>query len=72
MSTEIHVRPGRPSMKEQDKKKSVCCMLKPSTIEELREDAKAGKAQTPNQMLAKIVEMYYRKKRKKEQRSLEK
>ena len=67
MSTKIHTRPGRPSMKEQDKKKSMCCMLKPSTVEQLKEDAETGKAQTPNQMLAKIVEMYYRKKKKKEQ-----
>ena len=71
MSTNIKPKPGRPSMKIAEKKKCLNCMLKPSTVEQLKGDAEAGKAQTPNQMLAKIVEMYYRKKRKKEQESLE-
>ena len=54
-------------MNEAAKKKAVTCMLKPLTVEQLTNDAQSGKAETPNQMLAKIVEMYYRKKRKKEQ-----
>ena len=66
MSTDFKSKPGRPSMKIEDKKKCLNCMLRPSTIEELRRDVELGKAQTPNQRIAHIIEMYYRNKKKKE------
>ena len=52
-------------MKPTDKKKNLNCMFNPFIIKRLEIDALDGKAQTPNQRVAQIVEMYYRSQDKK-------
>jgi hypothetical protein len=50
---------GRPAMKEEDKKILLACMLKPGTIKKIKKDVEQGKAPTPNQRIAKIIEAFY-------------
>ena len=65
MKTKTQLKPGRKPMKPADKKKNLNCMFNPFIIKRLEVDALEGKAQTPNQRVAQIVEMYYRNQDKK-------
>ena len=65
MRAKIKEGKGRPAMKEKDKKQAVTCMLSPNTVTRLKIDTLNGKAQTPNQRMAQIVELYYKNKDKK-------
>jgi hypothetical protein len=50
---------GRPAMKEEDRKMLISCMLKPGTMKEIKKDVAKGKAPTPNQRIAHIIEAFY-------------
>jgi hypothetical protein len=63
MSTQEKTKPGRKSMKKEDKKKPITCVLSPELIKNLKIDTLEGKAQTPNQRVAQIVELFYRDKK---------
>jgi len=62
MSTITKQKPGRKAMNTEQKKKGINCVLKPETMEELKKDVEAGKANTPNQRITQIIELFYRNK----------
>jgi hypothetical protein len=53
---------GRKPIPENQKKKTVWAVLEPNTFTKIMKDVQNGKADTSHQMVAKIVDKYYKKK----------
>jgi len=56
----------RKLLSDKEKRKNVTITFSPKILRKLTEDAEDGKARSLNQMVTKIVEMYYKNRDKKE------
>jgi len=59
MKTQTKTKTGRKPLSVEKKKKAISIVLTPKVLEKLLQDTESGKADSPNQMAAKIIARYY-------------